>query len=180
MNPENTGLNTLKKAYDTYVKLHEKYRTIFDWDPIKLKNIEDVTISDANQWGNQLKSYLERGYSLIGSISIYGRAGVIQFLKEGSKFTVNSDTDYAYVGHWVTITGISDTWSGNDTGTRYNISDSKWIRLYNPFSNRTEYYWWGDLMEESKTSQGFDEHGNLLPFLHRDHVLDYKFLAIGP
>jgi hypothetical protein len=42
--------------------------------------------------------------------------------------------------HWIVITGISTQWN------RETESDSqyKWIRIYNPFDNNTEYYWWPD------------------------------------
>ena len=32
---------------------------------------------------------------------------------------------------------------------RNSISPWKWLRIYNPYDNETEYYWWGDLSEDT-------------------------------
>jgi hypothetical protein len=44
-------------------------------------------------------------------------------------------------GHWLVITGISRQWNKpwHDSTT---ISPWKWVRVYNPFTNKTEYYPW--------------------------------------
>ncbi len=45
----------------------------------------------------------------------------------------------ASIGHWVLITGISYQWNYND-----DLSELNWVRVFNPYDNRTEYYWWED------------------------------------
>ena len=48
--------------------------------------------------------------------------------------------------HWVVITGVSAEWRPNE-GSPYN-----WVRIFNPFSNGTEYYRW--LIEEGRGRRG--------------------------
>jgi hypothetical protein len=43
------------------------------------------------------------------------------------------------IPHWVLLTGISEEWRRNDDYSEYN-----WVRLFNPFDNQAEYYWWPD------------------------------------
>jgi hypothetical protein len=43
------------------------------------------------------------------------------------------------INHWVLITGISTRWQRGDQRSPYN-----WVRIFNPFDNQTEYYWWLD------------------------------------
>ena len=42
------------------------------------------------------------------------------------------------IPHWVLITGISEEWEQSD------FSPWNWIRIFNPFDNQPEYYWWND------------------------------------
>ena len=44
--------------------------------------------------------------------------------------------------HWVVISGKSAEWDSSDSNSPYN-----WLRVYNPFDNETEYYWWKDFRE---------------------------------
>jgi len=39
-----------------------------------------------------------------------------------------------------------------DSSSGLPVSKWKWVRVYNPFDNDLEYYWWGDL----KSSWGED------------------------
>ena len=41
--------------------------------------------------------------------------------------------------HWVVITGMSEQWDANRSGSPFN-----WVRIYNPFDNQVEYYSWAD------------------------------------
>jgi len=53
------------------------------------------------------------------------------------------DTDNATkIVHWVVLTGISSEF---DTTNAY--SPTNWVRVYNPFDNSTEYYWYPQFME---------------------------------
>lgn len=49
--------------------------------------------------------------------------------------------------HWVVITGISQQFSLQNPESAWN-----WIRIYNPFHNRTEYYWFSDIFSNWITS----------------------------
>lgn len=50
------------------------------------------------------------------------------------RITINT---YNNVGHWFVLTGMSQQWE-TDEKSVFN-----WVRINNPFSNRTEYYpWW--------------------------------------
>jgi hypothetical protein len=51
------------------------------------------------------------------------------------------------VEHWVLITGISQQWEATDRYSPWN-----WVRIFNPFDNDTEYYWWKDFRD----SWGFE------------------------
>ncbi|MFH2102920.1 MAG: RHS repeat-associated core domain-containing protein, partial [Chloroflexota bacterium] len=44
------------------------------------------------------------------------------------------------VKHWILITGVSAQWE-TSSNSPYN-----WIRIFNPFDNQTEYYWWPDFI----------------------------------
>ncbi|MCS7001096.1 MAG: RHS repeat-associated core domain-containing protein, partial [Candidatus Kapabacteria bacterium] len=41
-------------------------------------------------------------------------------------------------GHWLVVTGLSREWLW---GNRW-----QWVRVYNPFDNQEEYYWWKDFL----------------------------------
>jgi len=43
------------------------------------------------------------------------------------------------IGHWILITGISREWERTNDRSVYN-----WVRIFNPFDNQAEYYWWPD------------------------------------
>jgi hypothetical protein len=42
------------------------------------------------------------------------------------------------INHWILMTGVSTQWN-NDEQSSYN-----WVRIFNPFDNQAEYYWWHD------------------------------------
>jgi len=53
------------------------------------------------------------------------------------------------INHWVLITGVSMEWEGDDESP-YN-----WVRIFNPFDNEAEYYWWHDFKNSwTKSSPG--------------------------
>ena len=53
------------------------------------------------------------------------------------------------IDHWVVITGRSYQWQ-DDTPDVFDYPEHaspwNWIRVFNPFGNQTEYYWWGDFL----------------------------------
>lgn len=54
------------------------------------------------------------------------------------------------VDHWVVITGMSRQWRLGEEGSIWN-----WLRVYNPFTNMTEYYGWDKIASDSGTQKGF-------------------------
>ena len=46
------------------------------------------------------------------------------------------------IGHWILITGVSREWEKTNDRSVYN-----WIRIFNPFDNQAEYYWWPDFYD---------------------------------
>jgi len=50
------------------------------------------------------------------------------------------------IAHWVLITGVSMQWRTDDKSP-YN-----WVRIFNPFDNQVEYYWWEDFRSAWRTS----------------------------
>jgi RHS repeat-associated protein len=53
-------------------------------------------------------------------------------------------------GHWVIITEVSREWNSADHFSPWN-----WVRIFNPFDNETEYYWWDDFGKSWKQSAGY-------------------------
>ncbi len=51
--------------------------------------------------------------------------------------------------HWVVVTGISQQWQDN------NQSEWNWVRVYNPFDDETEYYWYPDFYTSKGTITGW-------------------------
>jgi hypothetical protein len=54
----------------------------------------------------------------------------------GGKIGVNLGNP---ISHWVLITGMSREWDFSVQGSPWN-----WVRIFNPFDNEAEYYWWED------------------------------------
>jgi RHS repeat-associated protein len=62
-----------------------------------------------------------------------------------------------HIVHWVIITGISQEWRSDsaDVASNYQkTSGWNWLRIYNPFGNQTEYYWWADILDAWLLNQG--------------------------
>lgn len=149
-NPNNTDLPQLKSLVEEAAKIVGKNA---DYKDLKLVHTYDKN-SQWDKWGSILKEYLSTGYSLIGGITVNGETGLLQNNDKNSKFYKDSNQiqKYDFVAHWIVITGISSTnsWDfGDDRSGRNKTSFTKWLRIYNPMHNDTEYYWWGDLMPTS-------------------------------
>jgi hypothetical protein len=61
-----------------------------------------------------------------------------QWNEAGGHVGAYTDPNQA-IPHWVMITGISRQWNYKDQESPWN-----WVRIFNPFDNETEYYWWPD------------------------------------
>ena len=93
---------------------------------------------------NDLAIILGNGDHLIAGVKINGNEGNLThgLIKNGS----------GSADHWIVITGISAQWSDEPYENKVKRS-TNWIRIYNPFDNKSEYYWWGDFWR-SWTSSG--------------------------
>jgi RHS repeat-associated protein len=48
--------------------------------------------------------------------------------------------------HWVVLTGVSNEWD-RSSDTASASSPWNWVRIFNPFNDDTEYYWWRDFID---------------------------------
>jgi len=67
-------------------------------------------------------------------------------------FSINLEQAYTHgvqstSGHWVLLTGMSSTWNYNSRTSHQN-----WVRIYNPFWDRTEYYHWDEFYRSVSTT----------------------------
>jgi RHS repeat-associated protein len=71
---------------------------------------------------------------------------------EGDKYT--GKFEGGGTSHWVVITGFSTEWNLRSDSSSGEPSTWKWVRVYNPFGNRVEYYWWGDIRSSWAEDKG--------------------------
>ncbi len=93
---------------------------------------------------------LHNGPYYIVGININGDTGQ---LRNGSSQKFSSETD---VMHWVVINGFSRNWDFKwSPDVNWKESPMQWVRIYNPFDDDLEYYWWSDFknswLENGKT-----------------------------
>jgi hypothetical protein len=99
---------------------------------------EDLIASmvfDLDRYGidGVLRDWIRSGVLVMPLVTIIsGRSGNVEGGKVGKGITP----------HWVLVTGISAQWKFNDK----EVSSWNWIRIFNPFNNAHEYYWWGDFL----------------------------------
>ena len=105
-------------------------------------------LNDTGLWSSRVDNISSRfsdSYSLLGSLVQIIRSPnqnqIIHLIGVGSRSGV---VGKGTTSHWVLITGISREWD-NDPLSPWN-----WIRIFNPFNNRTEYYWWEDYYKNWK------------------------------
>jgi len=82
-------------------------------------------------WGSQLRKLLGQGYVILACVFIDDTGRV---------------TDGANIAHWVAITGMSYQWNYGSS-SESERSPWNWVRIYNPFDNQPEYYWFGDFKD---------------------------------
>jgi hypothetical protein len=188
LDPNNSGLLQLAKVIDEtnrYTGNHATYEYY------------KYSTEDLASWGRDLSRRLSDGYYIIAGIVVDRAHGQIQNRAEGTQFYKPGEdasfTDADFIAHWIVITGISLTTSWNDgldfknkeTRNRVNVPYDKWLRIYNPITNLTEYYWWADLMASSKewvcTPLKDKPNECKLEIADRPTVLGYsEFLAVKP
>ncbi|MFZ6029544.1 MAG: carboxypeptidase regulatory-like domain-containing protein [Chloroflexota bacterium] len=82
----------------------------------------DSSYSDQERFALKVNSWFTQNQYAISGVKISGSRGTV--LRQGG------------TPHWIVITGISQQWEPSET------SPWNWVRIYNPFDNDTEYYWW--------------------------------------
>ena len=86
-----------------------------------------------------INSWLENNqYPIVGVEIVNGGLGSERGGWVGDTTRPNRDK----ILHWVVITGVSKQFDKNNARSRWN-----WFRIYNPFDNQTEYYWYTHFME---------------------------------
>jgi RHS repeat-associated protein len=124
---EQMGVN--KKDDTGYGTLHDFMNVYYK----KYLYAETQTLKSLGMDSSQLPNYL--AYRIASGNLI---VSAVTIKHGGSKYggQVNPSGE---IGHWVMITGISREWKNSDEYSAWN-----WVRIFNPFDNETEYYWWGD------------------------------------
>ncbi|MFZ6029539.1 MAG: hypothetical protein ACOYYS_17640 [Chloroflexota bacterium] len=80
------------------------------------------TTTDEGDFNDDVSAWFAQSQYAISGVKISGSRGTV--LRQGG------------TPHWIVITGISQQWEPSET------SPWNWVRIYNPFDNDTEYYWW--------------------------------------
>jgi RHS repeat-associated protein len=157
-NPSDTNLSDLVKVIEKYMfsknllkKLNIRHesdqgRSVIDYGGGNNKPAKPYY----SEFGAKATEYLRSGYSIICGMTINRETGRLMNTTFGNRFSRNGE----FTGHWIDITGISSDWGAQseligDYQGRDAISPWKWLRIYNPFDNETEYYWWGDLAQKT-------------------------------
>jgi hypothetical protein len=103
------------------------------------------------QLAPQLRRWLASSQYVIAGIPIISAGSLVTDYTAGrvgrTKGSTNdrcktTENQGGIICHWVTITGVSNQWD-----YAYELSPWNWIRIYNPFDNHTEYYWWPDFKD---------------------------------
>ena len=164
-NPNDTNLDELVKVIEMYIfskdylkKLNLRYESdqghsVIDYG---VDGNHLATTIDYFKFGKKATEYLRNGYSIICGMTIDADSGRLMNISVGNRF---SQGGRRFTGHWIDITGISSDWGDQyefigDYQGRDAVSPWKWLRIYNPYDNETEYYWWGDLVQKTYTTTG--------------------------
>jgi hypothetical protein len=132
--PDYTGVNELKKFINEYYGGY-----LYAWEAERAK------FRDENPLIQKLRHSLNGGYVIAG-IRVSASTGQLRNGVVDSRAPNRSFGTTGAAMHWVVITGVSNEW---------NLGGNwRWIRIYNPFGNQTEYYWWGDFQSSWESDQG--------------------------
>jgi hypothetical protein len=94
---------------------------------------------DSFNYPNQIRGQLAIGHYHIALVDIDTNL-------DGILTNYNSGT-----GHWIVITGFSSQWSSSSLDSKWN-----WVRIYNPFRNRIEYYSWMKFRNSVRTGTALE------------------------
>lgn len=87
-----------------------------------------------------IKGQIGSGKVILSAVAIYqGTTSENIDPISGADFSGRVSSTGNDIGHWVIITGISSQRREGNEDSAWN-----WIRIFNPFDNQTEYYWWED------------------------------------
>lgn len=130
---------------------------IFGSDGNLIKYPENV-----NHQANLIYQLLsERKHPIAGVEIKYGN----QSNEESGKIQATNRPKAFKITHWVVISGVSNQWSKTNRFLNNDDSPWNWVRVFNPFDNQTEYYWWGDFRE------AWDAAGGMLSVVKRGYEL---------
>jgi RHS repeat-associated protein len=175
---------TLNEVYELHKKLLiegkiNKYDRVFnpatnEWE---YKSTKDPNYTEASD----LKNFINNSYSknFSASSGYLTRNNVDSYVRnlimEGSYYTIVGfavDKSFGYLTygksskfsqknnstrHWGVIVGTSQQWSNYSRTEEAGATPWQWVKVFNPFDNEMEYYWWGDF----KNSWLSDKNGNL-------------------
>lgn len=145
-NPDYTDAEDLARfineRYHDYIQADGDNVTLNSW----ITSTENQNEKLNEQLPGLVNSWLDQGDYVIAAVDINNTNGRLE--DDGSD-------------HWVVITGLSEQWNTPWPGEDQSESPGKWVRVYNPFNNQTEYYSWKDF----SSSWCEDEHLNQNPKL---------------
>lgn len=87
---------------------------------------------------NQIHDWLSQGKFAVPAVTIMSGSSDPTLADLAGKVGPGVPT------HWVAITGMSNEWSKSSGKYLNDDSPWNWVRIYNPFDNQTEYYYWKD------------------------------------
>jgi RHS repeat-associated protein len=114
----------INTAYAMYLHADGSRMYVWDWtnnfnDPYGIDEMPDL-----------MRPWLTQQSYFIAGVKVGGSTGK---LNNGN------------ASHWIVISGVSNEWNRTWEGNGYSYeSPWRWIRIYNPFDNDTEYYTWND------------------------------------
>jgi len=137
-----SGLNG--EGWDHWVHAYgnlNKYKLNVDtWE--KYLNVQIPNHMNQNdysmQYARDLMDILTRKHYFIAGVHMNG-SGILADRSKGG------------VGHWVVITGFSAQWHYSSIYAMNN-----WVRILNPFNNKTEYYRWDEYRKSSSPGIGLE------------------------
>ncbi len=104
-------------------------------------NAHNGVVSNKQMATSQIKRVITtNGYIIVGNQVDRSIGELRSGWPEGKFGSTNNVTS-----HFMVITGYSVQWNESaHFGDDVAASPWQWVRVYNPFDNQTEYYWWED------------------------------------
>jgi RHS repeat-associated protein len=119
--------------------------------------------ANKRQQANLIYQLLSQGKHPVAGVEILSGSFAAENADISGKIASTNRSKANKITHWVVISGVSNEWS--KTNGFYNNNDSpwNWVRVFNPFDNQTEYYWWKDFRD------AWDAAGGMLVVVSRGY-----------